>query len=375
MANRRILYACWSAAIAPLGTTNFTSAHVVHGLQSAGTTLSFSLEQVFEIGQLEIYENIENVPNVEVTMEKVLDGYPLIYHLATVGATDASLAGRQNGQCIIAMNFFNDTYQGASGTPITEVMHSGASVSALTYTFPVEGNCTESVTFVGNNRTWRNAGFQFTGKFLAGGPTDVDQPKALTLSGSGGVQRREDVLFLPKTGEAPNFPSGISLDANGQYNTTLATILPEDIDGVSAGGLNLTGSDGYPSAKVQTITVSTNLGRQELFQLGARTPYFRFIDFPVEVTTTIDVISTGGDQIGGTEAGLLGDGNNISNNTIRIRTRDDTRINLGTKNKLASITQQGGDTGGGNITQTYTYTNFNSLTVTHPSDPSGFGAF
>ena len=96
MANRRIYYPVHSVAIAPLGTTNYTTSHVVRGLQNAGSTLTFNLEQIFEIGQLEIYENIESVPIIEITLEKVFDGYPLIYHLATVGATDPSLAGRQN---------------------------------------------------------------------------------------------------------------------------------------------------------------------------------------------------------------------------------------------------------------------------------------
>ena len=373
MANRRIYYPVHSVAIAPLGTTNYTTNHVVHGLQSAGSTLTFNLEQIFEIGQLEIYENIESVPIIEITLEKVFDGYPLIYHLATVGATDPSLAGRQNAQVMVAMNIFDDTYQGASGTPLAEVINSGCSVSALTYTLPTEGSCTESVTLVSNNRIWRYSGFQFTGKFLAGGPADIDTPLALRLSGSGGVQRREDVLFLPKTGEAPNFPSGLSLDTNGQLDTTLVTILPREIGGITSSGLNPIGSDGFYTAKVQTITISTNLGRQELNQLGHRTPYYRFVSFPVEVTTTIETTATIGDGISGTEDGILGDGNNLSTHTIRVRMRDNTRFNLGKQNKLQSISVTGGDTGGGNMTLSYTYVNNNSLTVTQPQDPSGFG--
>ena len=45
----------------------------------------FNLEQAFELGQIQIYENIEGLHEVEVTMEKVLDGYPLLYTSVTAG--------------------------------------------------------------------------------------------------------------------------------------------------------------------------------------------------------------------------------------------------------------------------------------------------
>ena len=37
------------------------AAAMVHGLQSVGMTTNFNLEQAFQLGQLEIYENIEEV--------------------------------------------------------------------------------------------------------------------------------------------------------------------------------------------------------------------------------------------------------------------------------------------------------------------------
>ncbi|KKK94811.1 hypothetical protein LCGC14_2679070, partial [marine sediment metagenome] len=47
------------------------------------------------------------------------------------------------------------------------------------------------------------------------------------------------------------------------------------------------------------------------------------------------------------------------------------RFNLGGNNKLASISYGGGDTGGGNVITTLNYSNFNSLSATHPQDPAG----
>ena len=81
MPNNRIFYACQAVAIEPqyVNDNVLTNAGVLaplHGVQSVGINTTFNLEQVFELGQIQIYENIEGVPEVEVTLEKVLDGYP-----------------------------------------------------------------------------------------------------------------------------------------------------------------------------------------------------------------------------------------------------------------------------------------------------------
>ncbi len=59
-ANNRIYWACEGVGISPQDSVSFTG---VHGLQSVGITTTFNLEQVFEIGQLSIYENIEDIPD------------------------------------------------------------------------------------------------------------------------------------------------------------------------------------------------------------------------------------------------------------------------------------------------------------------------
>ena len=78
--NKRIFYACQGVAITNMGddSTGLTTDAMVHGLQSVGMTTNFNLEQAFQLGQLEIFENIEGTPDVEVTLEKVLDGNRLI---------------------------------------------------------------------------------------------------------------------------------------------------------------------------------------------------------------------------------------------------------------------------------------------------------
>lgn len=329
MANKRIYYAVQAVAFSACGENVFTN---VKGAQSCGVDTKFNLEQVFELGQISIYENIENIPDISITVEKVLDGTPLIYHLATKGSTSASLAGRSNVKSTVGLSIFSDQQDSASGTPLSQCTMSGVYPSTLNYTFQVNGNCTESVTLVGNNKVWNNT-------FTPTAFTNTDTPP-----GSGGVQRREDVMF-----------------GSGQ------SVLPADIPGITGQGYNIMTGEDY-GAHIQSIRVSTNLGRDQLFELGRRGPYHRYVTFPVEVKTDIEVNSLQGDNITALE-----DGNNLTDRQITIKMREGANFNMGSKNKLASVTFAGGNAGqnGGIATDTYSYSNFNDLTVTAPHDPSG----
>src|SRR5690606_23331258 len=127
----------------------------------------------------------------------------------------------------------------------------------------------------------------------------------------------------------------------------------------------------YP-AHIQSINVNCDFNRTALNELGHLAPYTRYINFPVQVTTEISVISSSGDLVSATEKGILTTGTgcaafrgNLRDNTIRIATCEGTRVYCGTKNKLQSINYTGGDTGGGNVTVTYSFRNFNDFTVMH----------
>ena len=108
--NNRIFYACQAVAIVRTGDISISANQVVKGLQSVGMSSTFTLDQVFEMGQIEIYENVEQVADIEVTLEKVIDGEPLIYTLATINdsgnnascRTDLVTASKENAMFILA---------------------------------------------------------------------------------------------------------------------------------------------------------------------------------------------------------------------------------------------------------------------------------
>lgn len=366
--NRRIYYAIQSIGFAIDGSNTYIEAH---GVQQAGINTTFNLQPIFQLGQLGLYENVELLPEIEFTAEKCLDGYPLLCHLATKGSPNTSLVGRSNISTVAALNVFSDVQYSASGASIAEVNMSGMYWSATTLTFPLEGTASESFTAVGNNKQWRDiaggASMLFSGFFPGN-----DMPFALT-SGSGGVQRREDMIFYPIGTGPSGFETSTTLDVNGQLAAFL-TILPPDIPGISSSGTNDRDINGNFSCHVGDITVSVNLGRDPLTEQGRKGPYFRFVAFPVEVTTAINIMGIKWDNVSALANGLyttgINAGNNVINRSIRVREREGTFVNLGTSNKLQSVTYGGGDTGGGNVGITYNYVTYNDLTISHPRDPS-----
>ena len=347
MPNNRIYYAIQQVKV---GTSGSKTA--IKGLQSVGITTNFNLEQVFELGQLAIYQNVEGVPDIEVTLNKVLDGYPLIYTLATengssVGsnlvAVNPTLAGRQNARTDVELSIFPDSQLAASGSsPVNVVTCSGMYVSSVSYTFPVDGNFTEDVTLVGNNKVW---GGTTTGSF-----DNNDTPQSST-----GVGRR-------------------------QYINMDESRFPTQIPGINSNGVNTTqGSGNGYNTHFQNITVNCDFGREAINELGTLAPYHRYVTFPVEVTSEFEVLAISGDMINATESGyykgLTGTStgatvacearHNLLDQKIFLQTCEGTKIYLGEKNKLTSVNYTGGDTGGGNVTVTYSYTTYNDFVVAH----------
>lgn len=329
--NQRIFYAVQAVAICSQGKDTLANTDIVKGLQSVGMSSSFTLDQVFEMGQVAIYENIEEVADIEVTLEKVIDGYKLLYDLATNGVCKTSLVGASKERTDVYLAVYNDGQDNATGVPETVCMNSGMYVSSVAYSYSIDGSATESVTMVGNDRFWNTtkgvigkaptAIWGSTGTGLATG-FDSDTPKS-------GVVRRVNVDILN-------------------------SVLPEEVT-LQRGNdaVNLSGGN-----HIQSVSVSTDFGQENIQELGRFGPYHRYATFPIEVTSEFEVIATSGDLVS-----VSGTAPNLQNRTITIQDTAGTILTLGTKNKLSSVSYSGADTGGGNATVSYSFSNFNVLTV------------
>jgi hypothetical protein len=342
MANDRIFYAIQALGIEQAGTDAApTTSGVIKwmkGVQSVGITTNFNLEQVFELGQLAVYENIENIPEIEVTVEKVIDGNGLLY-LTACPAGSGDIVQASKNIANLYLSIYPDTNTSATGAREATVFCSGMRPSQVSYTFPVEGNSTESVTFIGNDKVWSGivqqsgyAGFHTLNSGSGHTPSQT-------------VMRRQH--FIAPTG-----------DTYSATNTN-KTVLPTDITNAVSYG------------KLQNINVSAALARENIFELGRYRPYVKFTTYPVAITAEFQVIATAGDKV--TAKGYQ---KNLSDQGIQLAFKNSTYtdgienagqslfIDLGSKNKLTSVNYTGGDAGGGNATMTYSYQGFNYFKVT-----------
>ena len=325
--NQRIFYACQAVIIVPEGNA-VASTGVVKGLQSVGMSSNFALDQVFEMGQLEIYENIEEVADIEVTLEKVIDGDKLIFDLASNGACATDLVAASKAKCDVYLGIFDDGVSNATGVPRNVCWNSGMYTSSVSYSYSIDGSATESVTLVGNDRFWNSianeTGTTASTKWGTLNPTaafsGTDVPKS-------GVVRRNNIDL--SASEIPNVVKEQKGDMGGDNNF-----------------------------HIQSMSVSTDMSQENIMELGRFGPYHRFASFPLEVTCEFEVIATSGDL-----QSVSGNGTNLSGETIIIKDAAGTVLTLGTKNKLSSVSYSGADTGGGNATVSYSYSNYNSLTV------------
>ena len=312
----------------------FIGWDVVHGVQSVGVTTNFSLEQVFEFGQIEIYENIEALPELEVTVERVLDGTKPMWFMVTDETKTTLNEAVSNYQCDIGLNIYKDSQNRASGTVKQFMLMSGMYISNASYTYPVDGNFTEAITLVGNDKTWLQSANAPSGWWIN------------SNTGNDGVENADDT----------GFGSGVQRREN--FDLTNSEV-PTDLPGIAGAGVGNAGSG--IDEHLQTVTLSVDIGREDVFELGAKKPFFKTVTYPVEVSATFEVVTAEGDKV---EA-VSDNASNLTAQQITIKTDSGLIVNLGAENKLLSTDFGGGDAGGGNDTVTYTYQTFNVFSITH----------
>ena len=383
MPNNRIFYPVHMVAIKDNdGNFTFSQGDEVHGVQSMSMTTNFTTEQTNELGTQTIYANVEGVPEVEVSLSKVLDGHPTPYLMSTIATTAPTMIARSAVRCTIGGVVYPDTNTNASGDPESAVVISGAYVDSVSYNFSTDGNFSEDTTFVANDKLWYNS---FTGNETKTVPAYGDE--ALLKGGFPKVTFSAKMALV----DAPLATQGIATsqgfdwtnndvggtpDSNGAVNDADTTVFPSEIAGITASGTNEVDASGMYGAHISSMSASVSFSREDIFELGTRRPFFRPAAFPVEVTSEFeatagqgDLVSALGDGIFGSGVGCVATNNNTKDRTIRVVLCEGLRLYLGVRNRIQSVGYSGGDADGGNVSISYTYTNFNDFTVMHETDP------
>ena len=344
-ANNRIYYASQSVQLQPQnadGSAVYNGRYVPQGLQSVGMTTNFSLQPVFQLGQLELYDNLENVPEVEVTLNKVVDGTPPLYAMCMCGSAGISavsaveLVDLVNNRVNFRLGIWPDTVPATTGLASHYVDCSGMYLSRFNFTLPIDGNATEEVTLVGNNKIW-------------------DANTAMTTS-----------EFDPSNGKVPTAPGIVRRYGVDFSNTVLPT---------GEAGIPVPQDRGIARPYVQSVTISADLGREAIQEIGSMAPYFRYVRFPLEVRSEFQVIASDGDKVDASDFSQnssCGDNyRNVKDKEVKLTlcagtgtTQGSLGLDLGLKNKLTSVNYTGGDTGGGNATITYSFQTYNKFKMT-----------
>ncbi len=325
MGQNRVFYACQA-----VGMGAYDAEQYVEGVQSVGVNTTFDFEQAFELGVLTIYENIEGVPSVEVTMERNLTSgvHPLWYSIAKRGDSSVVeapsnhvIAVGESRPSVVLQVYKENTVTAGDSDATFFVRMSGMYLSNYSMSVGVDGPATESLTLTGNDYTWtKSATSELTGA-----------PNAGDLPVSGVVFKRQD---LKKT-------ASLGVPANAL---------------ISGSGL-------------QSISVSIDFGREDIFELGQKTPYYRAPNYPVEVSTELEFIETN------TVTRDYGASNFTESTTSDVTTNKplgfvigDIGVFMGSGNRLTGTSTTGGDAGGGNATITFSYQTFNELYIKSGSD-------
>lgn len=276
---------------------NVDLAGVNSGWQSVGINGTVDFEQIFELGRLDIYKNIEGVPSVEVTLERILPSGGNTVWEALGNDMTAAAAARPT----LNMQVANDNV-----TPYTAeafVQCTGLYLSSYSVNFQIDGAMTESVTLVGNHLNW-----------TAGASGATIQPSGTGLEHDGSLIRRQDV-----TGVAP-----------------------------------------YPLDRLQSLTISMDFSREDLFELGSKSPYYKAAGFPIEVTAEMEYLAT--KDVTGLEFEADQNADVTGKQTVSITALGKT-YSMG-EARLTASNYSGGDAGGGNATISYSFVGYNYYKVT-----------
>jgi len=383
---------------------------VPRGVQSAGMSTKFNLQQVFQLGQIELYEYSERQPDIEMTISKCVDGTKPLFLMVTDPAGTDITSKTANFRVDVAFQIFPDTKFRATGKPVSICTGSGMYLSNISYTYPIDGFVTEDITLVGNDKIWGsfinvsgvtagNGGTEQLLSFPTPGFNGNVDPNAPTGGPSGVFGHDGNTSPLVEggafetAGGADRF--GVIVVGSGVARREEVdishSILPRDIPGIitpNISGINAAyinggfGSQGpgtasaftqliadsntdYIAEHIQTITVSFSIARKDIFELGSKRPFVKVPEYPLEATASIAVITAQGDLVDATSQIDCGPDNTRESNTIIIRTCDGLQVDLGDSNRLTGVEVAGGEAGGDNMTVTYNYSSFNNFYVSH----------
>jgi len=340
--NHRIHYGCHSIQIKPrTKNQEHINWYIPAGVQEINLNTSFNLDNLFELGQIDIYDQLEGIPIVEVDISKIFDGTPSVYSMTMCGGisgisyvNDKNLIELSNNQADFQLGIWSDQVSSTTGEANFWAYCSGMYVKGIEYNFDVNNLFTEKISLIGHAKIWNQ-----------------DSPM-------------EDL----NTTTDPYW-SDLGSQAFSAANRSFFSLeYPNTILPTGFGGINTSLSNIH----IQNINISADFGRNSLLELGKFSPYHAEIDFPVEITTEISIIGTDGDYVQSSEYYNCQNKDKtpefpirlcVCSNGCSIAGPGKFILDLGQKNKLSSVEYSGGATDGDNVIITYQFKTYNYFKI------------
>lgn len=321
--NNRVFYACQAVAFDKMHSLNGSpSIAYLEGVQSVSLSSSADTEQVFQFGEIGIFENYATRTggDGEITIEKFIAA-------SGQGSIGAMLCASGDNQPLTSGCSYY-LYASGIGSPTSTSEGFGA-MAAKKLTVKVFILPETSTNFSGGSEAGKVITFNsgIVSEYSISAQIDGPATESVTFSCFNfGQDATSNAISAQNTGsEIAKFSS-------------TGTV-------VKRGKISGTGSD------ADSISYSVSIGNEDLFNLGSLDPYARVPTFPASVTAEI---TEKADSAFNTQAG--GNATSLSTSFGGLQVTVDQMV-------LTNTSFGGGDAAGGNATITKTYNGFNNFKI------------
>lgn len=307
------------------GVGLFANGNQLNRVTAFGATGTLSKEEVFELGNPDIIEIVEDSPEVSMTIDANEYGsLDTIKHLA--GLDEIPVEGIKFSEVFENANvpIWNYVKENANTETVYTQLMTGAVLTNYSANFSTDGNSTESFSLTADNKTWLlNEGrhvvlakLSYTQGTWAwgGGGSLFNIAKVMSVSHGGRILSSNEYqivtdLTTPSTNieitiDGSDQPDEVYAVLAGEYTGEEDEFIPSEPnptthkDTIKRRGhiqVELFYNEGQQRKYIkvtpaQSVSIDVSLNREDIPALGYKRFYDRPLSLPIDVTASIDVI-------------------------------------------------------------------------------------
>jgi hypothetical protein len=301
------------------GVGLFANGKQLNRVTAFGATGTLSKEEVFELGNPDIIEIVEDSPEVSMTIDANEYGsLDTIKHLA--GLDEIPVEGIKFSEVFENANvpIWNYVKENANTETVYTQLMTGAVLTNYSANFSTDGNSTESFSLTADNKTWllnegrhvvlAKLGYTQDKWTWGGGGSLFTIEKVMSVSHGGRILSANEYVndtTLPSTNIAITIDGSKQSDKvyavfAGEYTGKEDEFIPSEPSPTThkdtikrRGHIEVYLYNEEEEIKVtpaQSVSIDVSLNREDIPALGYKRFYDRPLSLPIDVTASIDVI-------------------------------------------------------------------------------------